>query len=414
MNMMKNQTMKVLEKNNLLAAAVFISSPLSPSGIKLAVASEIRGRVTGDARDTILAEVQEQVSILNSTFSWKESDRAAAKRATHALADLAKNGKSSVPLPRSPNVLLPSFRFLANSVVHVSSNQHLQVPPVTEEGLVQKLLPFEHEVEKVSAFALGLLATVVAAMKASESSHCFSESSNGIKVLNAKNTMQKAKEKNLKGSREKQQFSRESSITSMCVVETAGGVASPGYDVVAVVLEDHGLLNEGRIMSYICEQASCSSATPCSKSLLVFLKAQSTEVVALLFDACASWWTQGPNAILQIIKLLADSGKNLAGYFACSNVLRLDYASRSRCNSYSTKRQFKVKTVARIVESDAGKVICREAERIKPAAVVLGSRGRNLIQSVLQGSVGEYYYHHYKAAPVVIVPGKDVRDASIL
>ncbi|XP_020968654.1 uncharacterized protein LOC107623561 isoform X2 [Arachis ipaensis] len=117
-------------------------------------------------------------------------------------------------------------------------------------------------------------------------------------------------------------------------------------------------------MSYICEQASCSSATPCSKSLLVFLKAQSTEVVALLFDACASWWTQGPNAILQ------------------------------------------VKTVARIVESDAGKVICREAERIKPAAVVLGSRGRNLIQSVLQGSVGEYYYHHYKAAPVVIVPGK--------
>ena len=90
-----------------------------------------------------------------------------------------------------------------------------------------------------------------------------------------------------------------------------------GYDVVAVVLEDHGLLNEGRIMSYICEQASCSSATPCSKrchymvisdnlllydsSLLVFLKAQSTEVVALLFDACASWWTQGPNAILQIM-----------------------------------------------------------------------------------------------------------------
>ncbi|KAL4350298.1 hypothetical protein AHAS_Ahas10G0128000 [Arachis hypogaea] len=76
--------------------------------------------------------------------------------------------------------------------------------------------------------------------------------------------MQKAKEKNLKGYREKQQFSTESSITSMCVVETVGGVASPGplfsifgtisayesltlrgYDVVAVVLEDHGLLNKG-------------------------------------------------------------------------------------------------------------------------------------------------------------------------
>ncbi|QHN97803.1 ARM REPEAT PROTEIN INTERACTING WITH [Arachis hypogaea] len=36
--------------------------------------------------------------------------------------------------------------------------QHLQAPPVTEEDLVQKLLPFEHEVEKGSAFALGLLA----------------------------------------------------------------------------------------------------------------------------------------------------------------------------------------------------------------------------------------------------------------
>ncbi|KAL1343642.1 hypothetical protein AAHE18_09G242100 [Arachis hypogaea] len=64
------------------------------AGIKLILASEIKGRVTGDARDAILPKVQEQVSILNSTFSWKESDRAAAKRATHALTDLAKNGVS--------------------------------------------------------------------------------------------------------------------------------------------------------------------------------------------------------------------------------------------------------------------------------------------------------------------------------
>ncbi|RYR36487.1 hypothetical protein Ahy_A09g041447 isoform B [Arachis hypogaea] len=178
------QTLVVMEKIEnepsgivtIVIAAVLISSPLSPSGIKLILASEIKGRVTGDARDAILPKVQEQVSILNSTFSWKESDRAAAKRATHALTDLAKNGKSSVPLPRSPTVLLPLFQFLKNSVVHVS--------------------------------------------------RC--ESSNGIRVLNAKNTMQKAKEKNLKGYREKQQFSTESSITSMCVVETAGGVASPG------------------------------------------------------------------------------------------------------------------------------------------------------------------------------------------
>ncbi|XLR07169.1 hypothetical protein S83_035107, partial [Arachis hypogaea] len=38
---------------------------------------------------------------------------------------------------------------------------HLQAPPVTEEDLVQKLLPFKHEVEKGSTFALGLLAVKV-------------------------------------------------------------------------------------------------------------------------------------------------------------------------------------------------------------------------------------------------------------
>lgn len=47
---------------------------------------------TGDAKQAILTEVSDQVEILNSTFSWKEADRAAAKRATHVLAELAKNG----------------------------------------------------------------------------------------------------------------------------------------------------------------------------------------------------------------------------------------------------------------------------------------------------------------------------------
>ncbi|XP_072071803.1 ARM REPEAT PROTEIN INTERACTING WITH ABF2-like [Arachis hypogaea] len=112
--------------------------------IKLAIASEIRERVTGDARDAILDDIQEQVFILNSTFSWKESDRAAAKCATHALADLAKNEEVV-------NMIVEGGAILALV-------QHLQAPPVTEEDLVQKLLPFEHEVEKGSAFALGLLA----------------------------------------------------------------------------------------------------------------------------------------------------------------------------------------------------------------------------------------------------------------
>ncbi|PPD81717.1 hypothetical protein GOBAR_DD21342 [Gossypium barbadense] len=62
--------------------------------------------------------------------------------------------------------------------------------------------------------------------------------------------------------------------------------------------------------------------------------------------------------------------------------------------------------MARIVSGDAGKVICKEAERVKPAAVVMGTRGRSLIQSVFQGSVSDYCVHNCKSAPVIIVPGK--------
>lgn len=51
---------------------------------------------SGDARKTLLFEVTAQVNILNSTFSWSEADRASAKRATHVLAELAKNGKDLV------------------------------------------------------------------------------------------------------------------------------------------------------------------------------------------------------------------------------------------------------------------------------------------------------------------------------
>ncbi|XP_022898586.1 uncharacterized protein LOC111412073 [Olea europaea var. sylvestris] len=65
-----------------------------------------------------------------------------------------------------------------------------------------------------------------------------------------------------------------------------------------------------------------------------------------------------------------------------------------------------VKSKARIVEGDVGKAICKEAERLKPAAVVLGTRGRSLMQSVLQGSISEYCFHNCKTPPVIIVPGK--------
>uniref|UniRef100_A0A7C8YN52 UspA domain-containing protein n=1 Tax=Opuntia streptacantha TaxID=393608 RepID=A0A7C8YN52_OPUST len=74
----------------------------------------------------------------------------------------------------------------------------------------------------------------------------------------------------------------------------------------------------------------------------------------------------------------------------------------------------KVKIVARIGEGDAGKVICREAERLRPAAVIMGTRGRGLFQSVLQGSVSEYCLHHCKVAPIIIVPGKESGERSII
>ncbi|KAI4317785.1 hypothetical protein L6164_025627 [Bauhinia variegata] len=97
---------------------------------------------TGDARVALLAEVSAQVDILDSTFSWKEADRAAAKRATHVLAELAKNEEVV-------NVIVEGGAIPALV-------KHLQAPPLSDSDRSQK--PFEHEVEKGSAFALGLLA----------------------------------------------------------------------------------------------------------------------------------------------------------------------------------------------------------------------------------------------------------------
>ncbi|XVF38170.1 hypothetical protein REPUB_Repub20aG0077300 [Reevesia pubescens] len=97
---------------------------------------------TGDARRALLAEVTAQVNVLNSAFSWRESDRATAKRATHVLAELAKNEEVV-------NVIVEGGAVPALV-------KHLQAPPCEDGDRNPK--PFEHEVEKGSAFALGLLA----------------------------------------------------------------------------------------------------------------------------------------------------------------------------------------------------------------------------------------------------------------
>ncbi|KAE8658368.1 ARM REPEAT PROTEIN INTERACTING WITH ABF2 [Hibiscus syriacus] len=93
-------------------------------------------------RRALLAEVTAQVSVLESAFSWRESDRASAKRATHVLAELAKNEEVV-------NVIVEGGAVPALV-------KHLQAPPCDYGDLSPK--PFEHEVEKGSAFALGLLA----------------------------------------------------------------------------------------------------------------------------------------------------------------------------------------------------------------------------------------------------------------
>ncbi|KAL0784707.1 hypothetical protein Bca101_000952 [Brassica carinata] len=95
---------------------------------------QISPSTTTDA--ALLSEVAAQVSVLNSAFSWKESDRAAAKRAAQVLEDLV-------------NVIVDGGAVPALTA-------HLQPPPCSDGDLAHK--PFEHEVEKGSAFALGLLA----------------------------------------------------------------------------------------------------------------------------------------------------------------------------------------------------------------------------------------------------------------
>ncbi|CAL0314570.1 unnamed protein product [Lupinus luteus] len=93
---------------------------------------------------TLFSDVAQQVSILTSSFSSSESHRAAAKRATHVLADLAKNEEVV-------NVIVEGGAIPALVM-------HLQPPPLDQNHSLLNPLPFEHEVEKGSAFALGLLA----------------------------------------------------------------------------------------------------------------------------------------------------------------------------------------------------------------------------------------------------------------
>ncbi|KAL9394783.1 hypothetical protein Peur_014068 [Populus x canadensis] len=95
-----------------------------------------------ETHQKLTSSIQSLVDILNSTFSSLEADRAAAKRATSALSQIAKNEEvvdTIVDCGAVPALVV-----------------HLQTPPPLRGENGPKL--YEHEVEKGSAYALGLLA----------------------------------------------------------------------------------------------------------------------------------------------------------------------------------------------------------------------------------------------------------------
>ncbi|CAL5094794.1 unnamed protein product [Urochloa decumbens] len=107
-----------------------------------AAASEICCR---HSQAAIAREVRTQVDVLlRCASSWRHADRVAAKRATHVLAELAKNEEVV-------NVIVEGGAVPALV-------RHLEEPAVAAVQEDQQLRPFEHEVEKGAAFALGLLA----------------------------------------------------------------------------------------------------------------------------------------------------------------------------------------------------------------------------------------------------------------
>uniref|UniRef100_A0A6N2KM75 BTB domain-containing protein n=1 Tax=Salix viminalis TaxID=40686 RepID=A0A6N2KM75_SALVM len=95
-----------------------------------------------ESHQKLTRNIQTQVDILNSSFSSLEADRDAAKRATSVLSQFAKTEDlvdTMVDCGAVPALVM-----------------HLQAPPPTRGENGPKL--YEHEVEKGSALALGLLA----------------------------------------------------------------------------------------------------------------------------------------------------------------------------------------------------------------------------------------------------------------
>ncbi|TQD85947.1 hypothetical protein C1H46_028493 [Malus baccata] len=99
-----------------------------------------------DDRPDLIARVREQVRILESKFSSAQPDRLLAKQAAHGLALTAKEEE------------------LVDIVVDCGAVpalvKHLQAPPPATDGR-KSPIPYEHEVEKYCAYALGFIAIKV-------------------------------------------------------------------------------------------------------------------------------------------------------------------------------------------------------------------------------------------------------------
>ncbi|GAB2220167.1 hypothetical protein Drorol1_Dr00007810 [Drosera rotundifolia] len=96
-----------------------------------------------DCRDEILRDIGHQIAVLRLSYSWTEPDRAAAKRAVQFLTELAKSEDRVGDI-------------VEQGAVEVLVKNLKEPPMEADEETTVK--PYEHEVEKGSAFALGLLA----------------------------------------------------------------------------------------------------------------------------------------------------------------------------------------------------------------------------------------------------------------
>ncbi|XP_042048528.1 ARM REPEAT PROTEIN INTERACTING WITH ABF2-like [Salvia splendens] len=127
------------------------SSPSSRRSLKRKLEEEYgedRASVGGESpaasQQDLIRDIKAQVEILDAVFSAAEQDRASAKHAIHVLSELAKNED------------------MVNLIVDCAAVpvlvKHLQAPPPLGRDGEGGLSSYEHEVEKGSAFTLGLLA----------------------------------------------------------------------------------------------------------------------------------------------------------------------------------------------------------------------------------------------------------------